>query len=124
MSLSKTYKNKFFQILIINIRKLEIFDILQDFGIDENIEKSKKDIFYLDEYDIDHPLYFSTSSPLAMGKDIQLDGYFLNYRLHDKEVIKKIKTRINNLQVVEKIKKIEFIAIHLRESHINYSQNY
>ena len=128
LSLAKTYKtNCKFSIDNINNkyrRKIEIFDILQDFGVNENIGKSKKDIFYLDEYDIDHPLYFSISSPLALlEKDIQLDGYFLNYRIHDKEVIKKIKTSINKLQVVEKIEKIKFIAIHLRESHIVYSRN-
>ncbi len=128
LSLAKTYKKKCkFSIDNINNkyrRKLEITDILREFGVEQNIVKSKKEIVYLDEYDIDHPLYFSMSSPLALlEKDIQLDGYFLNYRIHDKEIIKKIKARINKLQVVQNFKKIEFITIHIRESHIIYSKN-
>ena len=70
LSLAYTYK-KNFQFCIDNIskdkykRKLEISELLDKLKVREKNLKNKNLIIYLDEYDIDHPLYFSKSSPLA-----------------------------------------------------------
>ena len=99
-------------------RKLEISELLANLEVREKNFKKKNSIIYLDEYDIDHPLYFSNNSPLASLKsDIQLQGYFTNYRIHKPYVKEKIKSYIRKLEVNDKFKKIEFIAIHLRELH-------
>ena len=58
-------------------RKLEIYKLLENLGVEENKSKKNNKIIYLDEYDIDHPLYFSKDSPLsAVKNDIKLYGYF------------------------------------------------
>ena len=99
-------------------RKLEIFELLENLKVKEKISKKKNLIIYLDEYDIDHPLYFSENSPLAFLKnDIHLEGYFTNYRIHKPYVKEKIKSYIRKLEINNKFKKLEFIAIHLRELH-------
>jgi len=99
-------------------RKLEIESLLHHLGVKENKVKKKNNIIYLDQYDIDHPLYFSEQSPLAsLKKDIQLDGYFTNYRMHKLEIKEKIKSSVNKLEINKKFKKLKFIAIHLRELH-------
>tara|TARA_B100001989_G_scaffold252892_1_gene236793 strand:- start:1975 stop:3036 length:1062 start_codon:yes stop_codon:yes gene_type:complete len=99
-------------------RKLEIYSLLENLEVKEKNFKKKNMIIYLDEYDIDHPLYFSKNSPLAALKnDIYLDGYFTNYRIHNPYVKEKIKAFITNLKINNKFKKLEFIAIHLRELH-------
>ena len=99
-------------------RKLELHSLLKSLDIKEKKVKPLNKLIYLEEYDIDHPLYFTKSSPLALlANDIILEGYFLNYRIHNQEVIKKIKASINNLNIVEKFKNMEFITIHIRESH-------
>ena len=123
LSLAHTYK-KNCQFSIDNLskdkykRKLEISELLEILEVREKIVKKKNSIIYLDEYDIDHPLYFSNNSPLASLKsDIQLHGYFTNYRIHKPYVKEKIKSYIRNLEINDKFKKIEFIAIHLRELH-------
>ena len=122
LSLAKIY-NKKCKFSTINInnkykRKLEISDILKNFDVKEKKINPKNELIYFDEYDIDHPLYFSSSSPLAsLDQDVVIEGYFLNYRIHNKEVIKKIKRIINGLDVFKKFQGIDFIAIHLRESN-------
>ena len=76
-------------------RKLEIFELLENLEVREKKSKKKNFIIYLDEYDIDHPLYFSKYSPLASLKnDIFLEGYFTYYRIHNPFVKKKIKSYI------------------------------
>ena len=62
-------------------------------------------------------LYILVRTPLASQKDIHLEGYFTNYRIHNPYVKKKIKSYIRKLKINEKFKKLEFIAIHLRELH-------
>ena len=123
LSLAYTYK-KNCQFCIDNInkdkykRKLEIFELLENLEVREKKSKKKNFIIYLDEYDIDHPLYFSKYSPLASLKnDIYLEGYFTNYRIHNPYVKKKIKSYIRKLEINDKFKNLEFIAIHLRELH-------
>ena len=121
-SLAHTYK-KNCQFCINNSkdrykRKLEISGLLENLEIIEKKSEKKNLMIYLDEYDIDHPLYFSKKSPLASFKyDIQLEGYFTNYRIHSQYVKGKIKSYIRKLEVNDKFKKLEFIAIHLRELH-------
>jgi len=123
LSLAYTYK-KNCQFCIDNIskdkykRKLEISELLDKLKVREKNLKNKNLIIYLDEYDIDHPLYFSKFSPLASQKnDINLNGYFTNYRIHNPFVKEKIKSYIRKLEINEKFKKLEFFAIHLRELH-------
>ena len=123
LSLAHIYK-KNCQFCIDNIykdkykRKLEIFELLENLEIKEKNKKKKHLIIYLDEYDIDHPLYFSKYSPLASIKnDIHLEGYFTNYRIHNPYVKKKIKSYIRKLEINDKFKNLEFFAIHLRELH-------
>ena len=99
-------------------RKLEILPILEKLGIKERKTKNTLKTIYLDQYDIDHPLYFSKNSPLALSKhDIQLEGYFTNYRIHEQSILSKIRTSIGELEINNKFKKLEFIAIHIRELH-------
>tara|TARA_B100000989_G_C19529522_1_gene468843 strand:- start:3558 stop:4643 length:1086 start_codon:yes stop_codon:yes gene_type:complete len=99
-------------------RKLEIFELLENLNVKEKKSENSNKIIYLDEYDIDHPLYFSKNSPLASLKnDIQLEGYFTNYRIHNPEVKEKIKAYVSNLEYKENFQKLDFIAIHLRELH-------
>ena len=123
LSLAYTY-NKNCQFCIDSIskdkykRKLEISELLEKLNVREKNLRNKKFIIYLDEYDIDHPLYFSKNSPLISQKnDIYLEGYFTNYRIHNPNVKKKIKSYIRQLEINDKFKKLEFIAIHLRELH-------
>ncbi len=123
LSLAYTYK-KNCQFCIDNIskdkykRKLEISELLDNLEVREKKLKNKNLKLYLDEYDIDHPLYFSKNSPLASQKiDIHLEGYFTNYRIHNPNVKEKIKSFIRNLNINEKFKKLDFFAIHLRELH-------
>ena len=123
LSLAYTYK-KNCQFCIDNInkdkfkRKLEIFELLENLDVREKNSKEKYSTIYLDEYDIDHPLYFSKYSPLASLKnDIHLEGYFTNYRIHNPYVKKKIKSYIRKLKINDKLKNLDFIAIHLRELH-------
>ena len=99
-------------------RKLEIRSLLDILGLKENKVKNKNKLIHLDQYDIDHPLYFSENSPLtSLNNDIMLNGYFTNYRIHKLEIKEKIKSSINKLQINDKFKKLEFLAIHLRELH-------
>ena len=99
-------------------RRLEIFELLENLEVREKKSINKNLMIYLDEYDIDHPLYFSKQSPLASLKnDIYLEGYFTNYRIHSSYVKEKIKSYIRKLEINDKFKKLEFIAIHLRELH-------
>lgn len=105
-------------------RKLEIKNLLKDFGVKEKIINSRNKIIYLDEYDLDHPLYFSNSSPLAtIDQDIQLEGYFTNYRIHDPDVINKMKSSIKNLYKIKKIKYSDYMTVHIRELHGTGSYN-
>ena len=123
LSLAYTYKKKCqFSIDLISKdkykRKLEIGELLENLGIRKRFLEKKNLIIYLDEYDIDHPLYFSEKSPLvSLKKDIQLEGYFLNYRIHNSTVKEKIKAYVRKLEINDKFKKLKFIAIHLRELH-------
>ena len=99
-------------------RKLEISSLLNQLEVLENKKKDNLNSIFLDEYDIDHPIYFSKSSPLfKLDKDIHLDGYFTNYRIHDKNVFKKIKSNIKALNINQKFKDTNYIAIHVRELH-------
>ncbi len=99
-------------------RKLEVINLLNYMGIKENCNKEIKKIICLDQYDIDHPLYLSENSPIKFFKsDIYLQGYFMNYRIHDSDVINKIKKYIQSLKVTEIFKNLDYIAIHLRELH-------
>jgi len=123
LSLSYTF-NKNCQYCTDNIskdkykRKLEIYELLENLDIREKNLKNKSLIIYLDEYDIDHPIYFSKNSPLASLKhEIYLEGYFTNYRIHHPNVKGKIKSYIRKLEINDKFKELEFIAIHLRELH-------
>ena len=123
LSLAHTYK-KNCQFCIDNIskdkykRKLEIYKLLVSLEVREKNSEKKNLIIYLDEYDIDHPLYFSENSPLAsLNNDIYLEGYFTNYRIHNPSVKEKIKSYIRKLEISDKFKKLEYIAIHLRELH-------
>ena len=119
-SLAKLYKKEcFFNIHGIGSnkykRKLEIEPILDILSI-KKLNDGKK--IYLDEYDIDHPIYFSEKSPLAFLEiDFQLEGYFTNYRIHNFEIINTIRTYIKNLDAWRKFKDQDYIAVHLRESH-------
>ena len=99
-------------------RKLEISELLDKLEVREKNLKNKNLIIYLDEYDIDHPLYFSEKSPLvSLKNDLQLEGNFLNYRIHNLNVKEKIKAYVRKLEINDKFKKLKFIAIHLRELH-------
>ena len=101
-------------------RKLEISSLLDELEVLENLKKENLNGLFLDEYDINHPIYFSKSSPLAkLDNNIHLEGYFTNYRLHNKNVFKKIKTHIKGLYINPKLKKNNYIAIHTRELHGN-----
>ena len=63
-------------------RKLEVKPILNYIGIEENFNEKVKKMIFLDQFDIDHPLYFSEKSPIKFFKsDIHLQGYFMNYRI-------------------------------------------
>ena len=123
LSLAYTYK-KNCQFCIDKIskdkykRKLEISELLENLEVKEKKINNKNLKLYLDEYDIDHPLYFSKNSPLASQKiDIHLEGYFTNYRIHNPHVKEKIKSFIRKLDINEKFKKLDFFVIHLRELH-------
>lgn len=99
-------------------RKLEISFLIDRLGLRENISKSDNKIIYLDEYDIDHPLYFSDLSPLSsLKEDIQVEGYFTNYRIHNQKVIKKIKNIIRSIDKIKKLDHTNLLAIHIRELH-------
>lgn len=99
-------------------RKLEISSLLNELGVLENIKKENKEILFLDEHDINHPIYFSKKSPLSkLDEDIYIEGYFTNYRIHNKNVLKKIKAHIKGLNQAQKFKEINYVAIHLRELH-------
>ena len=98
-------------------RKLEIRKLLKNLGVEEKTMKTSKKIIYLDQYDIDHPLYFSKYSPLiSFNNDIKIEGDFTNYRLHNLEVINKIKLFIKNIKNRE-LDGTDYVAIHLRELH-------
>lgn len=105
----KYFKNK------IN-RKLEVLSLLNQLSIEEkDVIDNVKDII-LDEYDINHPLFFSEKSPLKEQKnDLYFIGYFTNYRLHDEKIINQIKSHVKGLRVINKLKNKNYIAIHLRE---------
>ena len=99
-------------------RKLEILPLLNELKVLEHLKIENKNIIYLDQYDIDHPIYFSENSPLSKLKtDIQIEGYFSNYRIHNKEVFKKIKSHIKGRNIIQKFRDLNFIAIHIRELH-------
>ena len=99
-------------------RKLEIYDLLNQLKVVEEVKIENKNKIYLDQYDIDHPIYFSENSPLSkLKKDIQIEGYFTNYRIHNKEVFEEIKAYIKRLNMVQKYKDMDYIAIHIRELH-------
>lgn len=105
-------------------RKLEILPVLSHLGIKERRLINKEKTIYLDQYDIDHPIFFSKSSPLfKLEKDILIQGYFSSYRLINKKVLKKIKTYIKRLNSIDKFKDLEFIALHIRELHGTGSKN-
>ena len=105
-------------------RKLEIYPLLKNLGVKERKNKSSNKIIYLDEYDIDHPIYFSKSSPLAnINEDILFEGYFTNYRIHNSDVIENIKSSIKSLKAKKIFQGMDFIAIHLRELHGTGSDN-
>ena len=99
-------------------RKLEIYDLLNQLKVVEEVKIENKNKIYLDQYDINHPIYFSENSPLfKFKKDIQIEGYFTNYRIHNKEVFEEIKAYIKRLNMVQKYKDMDYIAIHIRELH-------
>ena len=99
-------------------RKLEIYDLLNQLKVIEEVKKEDKNKIYLDQYDIDHPIYFSENSPLTkLKKDIQIEGYFTNYRIHNKEVFEEIKAHIKRLNIIQKYRDMNYIAIHIRELH-------
>ena len=99
-------------------RKLEISPLLKKLSVNKFKSQSNLRTLYLDQYDIDHPIYFTENSPLALlNNDIFLQGYFTNYRLHDKKVYEEIKTFIKNLDISKNFIEIDYIAIHLRELH-------
>lgn len=99
-------------------RKLEISSLLKELGIIENLKKGKSNTIFLDQYDIDHPIYFSKSSPLfKLDHEIFLEGYFTNYRIHNKNVFKKIKSHLKGLKIAQNFKNLNYVAIHLRELH-------
>ena len=99
-------------------RKLEILPLLNELEILEYLKRENKNIIYLDQYDIDHPIFFSENSPLSKLKtDIQIEGYFTNYRIHNKEVFKKIKSYIKGGDIIKKYGDLNYIAIHIRELH-------
>ncbi len=99
-------------------RKIEISSLLNELKVVENIKKENRAILFLDQYDIDHPIYFSKSSPLSkLDCDIYLEGYFTNYRIHNKNILKKIKAHIKGLKISQKFQDINYIAIHIRELH-------
>ena len=105
-------------------RKLEIFPVLNHLGIKERKLFNKEKIIYLDQYDMDHPIFFSKSSPIAkLEKDILLQGYFSSYRLINKKVLQKIKKYIKGLNSIEKFKDLEFMVLHIRELHGTGSTN-
>ncbi len=99
-------------------RKVEILPLLKELSISEEKINLNKNIIYLDQFDIDHPIYFSNNSPLSkLKKDIQIEGYFTNYRLHDPMVFKKIKKFVNGIVMTNDYSNVEYISIHLRELH-------
>ena len=123
LTLAKTYK-KSCKYNIDNLennkykRKLEILPLLKFFDLDIKTPKPKKNTLFLDQYDIDHPIYFSQYSPLVnLKSDIQIEGYFTNYRLHDSEIISKIKKFFRSLELFQGFKGNDYITIHLRELH-------
>ena len=99
-------------------RKLEIYDLLNKLKVLEEVKKENKNKIYLDQYDIDHPIYFSENSPLSkLKKDIQIHGYFTNYRIHNKEAFEEIKAHIKRFNTIQKYRDMDYIAIHVRELH-------
>lgn len=99
-------------------RKLEISSLLAELNVLEKTKKENRNILFLDQYDIDHPIYFSKNSPLSkLNNNIHIEGYFMNYRIHNKNILKKIKAHIKDLNTTQKFKSINYIAIHIRELH-------
>ena len=99
-------------------RKVEIFSLLNYLNIEEKIIDNKNNYIFLDESDINHPIYFSDISPLSkIQNNIVLEGYFTNYRIHKKELIQGIKNYLSNLKIKNNFKDINLISIHLRELH-------
>ena len=99
-------------------RKVEISSLLKEFKVLENTTKKNQNVIFLDQYDFDHPIYFSKSSPLYhLDNDIQIEGYFTNYRIHNKDILRKIKSHIRGLNAIKNLKKLNYIAIHIRELH-------
>ena len=58
-------------------------------------------------------------SPLSpsLKEDIQVEGYFTNYRIHNQKVIKKIKNIIKSIDKIKKLDPTNLLAIHIRELH-------
>ena len=99
-------------------RKVEIFSLLNYLNVEEKIIDNKNNYIFLDESDINHPIYLSNKSPLSKIKNnIVLEGYFTNYRIHKKELIQEIKKYLSNLKIKNNFKDINLISIHLRELH-------
>ena len=99
-------------------RKIEILPLLKELSISEKNTYFNQNIIYLDQYDIDHPIYYSNNSPLSkLENDIQIEGYFTNYRLHDDKVIRQIKSYINGIELIKEYKSHGYISVHIRELH-------
>ena len=119
-SLSKIYNKKcLFDIESIGAnkykRKLEIEPILDLLSIKKNYPDKR---IFLDEYDIDHPIYYTKNSPLTRIKiDFHLEGYFTNYRIHNRDIIENIRIYINQLDTIKKFDNENFFVLHIRELH-------
>ena len=99
-------------------RNLEILPLLQELNIKESINSHRENIIYLDQCDIDHPIFYTNKSPLALAKiDIHLEGNFLNYRLHNFQVLEIFRSFFKKLNAIERVNSKNFIAIHIRELH-------
>ena len=123
LSLSQIYKKKCEYIFKNNKedkyrRNLEIYPLLKKFRVKKFEINLNKKLVYLDQYDIDHPLYFSPKSPLIYSeKNIYLEGFFFNYRIHEQKVISSIKSYIRKIKIHKNLLDLKYISIHLRELH-------
>ena len=99
-------------------RRLEILPLLEFLNVEMYTQTFNNNILYLDEYDIDHPIYWSNNSPLKyLNNDIQIEGYFTNYRIHNLEILGEIKKFFKNLNFEKNLFMDDYIAIHIRELH-------
>ena len=97
-------------------RDLEIKKIADLLDIKFFDTKNIKKIRLITESDLCHPAYFSHYSevPLIKQEEVLLNGFFQNYRMHDKKTIKKLKN-FSKKEAQLIYPDSNYIALHIRE---------